>query len=309
MPPVTRQTPPTNYTQAKPAPKAAAKVIVKTPQPFKTFDKEASIFDAALPASQLAPTGHKFLIFGLSGTGKTTLACDFPKPLLLVRLEEVEDGSKSVRTVPGVHVTPPVIDPDQLSAVAEGQRRTSRYKSIVLDGVTRLQDSTVKKHLGLSDVPVQMTYGMVPQADWNLIGITLKEYLREILRLTDMGTHVIIVGGERDIKSEAKSEIAVPQVMVALTPSLTGWLHEVCDNNIHCFKRRALVEKVKEVDGKKQKVKSYEGKMTFCIHAGPGDLYNTKLRVPKGTPVPEEIEEPSFAKLDAILSGVPVKQS
>ena len=78
------------------------------------------------------------------------------------------------------------------------QQKTGRYKTIVLDGVDRLQDLVTKKHMGLSDIPVQLTYMAVPEADWNIIGITLKTHLRDLLRLTSLGCNVVILGGERN---------------------------------------------------------------------------------------------------------------
>lgn len=248
------------------------------------------------------------LLFGVSGTGKTTFACDFPKPLFLIRPEEVEDGSRSVRTVPGV-VTPPtpIVDPDQISDVCRGQRRTNRYKTVVLDGITRLQDMVVKKHMGLADIPVQQTWGMVPQADWNRIGITLKDYLRELLRLAEDGTHVVLVGAERDFGDEASSEIMVPKVMVALTPGTAGWVHETCDYNLHTFKRMGTISKESTQAGKKVTIIKLSGKVEFCLHVGPSNLYATKFRGPRDKEIPEVLvmdrTGDNFGKLDKLIKG------
>lgn len=263
-----------------------------------------NIFDGAVDIEQLPDSGYKVLIFGESGTGKTTFACTFPKPLLLIRPEEVEDGSRSVRKVAGVRPTPFLTTPDQLEDVCEGQKRTKQYKTIVLDGGTKFQDLVVKKHMGMEDVPVQQTWGMVPQADWNLIGITVKTYLRNLLRLAGDGTHVVIVAGERALGegSDNKTSVQAPRVMAAFTPSITGWVHDVCDFNVSTFKRPTTVMKVYKVQGKDVKRGEPGEGSEYCARLDD-TLYGTKFRVPKGTPLPPVMLDPTFAKIDDLVQG------
>jgi hypothetical protein len=270
---------------------------------IQTYKSEGNLFDDSVPVGELPEKGLKFLIFGMSGTGKTTLACTFPTPLLLVRPEEVEDGELSVTNVPGVKATPNMTNPDQLSEVCEGQLRTNRYKTIVLDGATRLQDLVVKKHMGLQNVPVQMTWGIVPQADWNRIGITIKEYLRDLFKLCEMGTNVVIVAGERSVGDDNQSSVMVPSIMAAMTPGTTGWLHEVCSYNVHTFKREQTGKKILKIGGKPIETEAPTGKIEFCLHVGPVPLYGTKFRVPRGTPLPDVMVDPSYDKLIALIRG------
>jgi hypothetical protein len=294
MPTVQKQNPPKQVTQQ----------AIPTPS-------SNGFFDQAVNIDKLQETGHKVLIFGDSGTGKTTLACSFPKPLLMVRPDKAEDGSRSVRTTQGISVLPKLTDPDQLAEVCDGQKATKRYKSIVLDGVSNFQDLIVKKHMGYQDVPVQQTYGMVPETDWNFIGIALKQYLRDLLDLTEScGTHIVIVGPERvfGIKTKRRdgsdmeefdSSIVNPKVKVALTPSTTDWLHRACLYNIHTFKRLKTDE---------------EGKLTnkveFCLHVGNySTTYGTKFQVPHGERLPADgimVNElgKTFDRLDKLIRGV-----
>lgn len=60
--------------------------------------KTGSVLDRIAPVA-LPASGMKMNVYGRSGTGKTTFACTFPKPLLLVG---TEDGTRSVYTVKGV---------------------------------------------------------------------------------------------------------------------------------------------------------------------------------------------------------------
>ncbi len=265
------------------------------------------LFDAAVPVADMPVTGLRFLVFGASGTGKTTLACDFPKPLLLLQPEEAEDGSASVRNVPGVFVPPYLTEPDQLSEICDRQRQTGKYKTLVLDGVGNFQSLCVKKHMGFADVPVQTTWGMVNQPDWNAIGLILQELLRELVRLSNEGVNVVFVADERTIgadKEGVATEIMVPTVMAALTPASSGWLHRTCNYNVHCFKRQKT-EQLKVNVGGKDKVRSVPGKgADYCLHVGPDSNFATKFRCPKHTKLPHVVVDPTYAKLAGLIKGV-----
>ncbi len=282
------------------------KQLADSRTPIQTTVHRGNIFDQSVAVEDLPDTGYRFLIYGQSGSGKTTMACTFPKPLLLIRPEEVEDGSRSVRTVKGVSATPYITTPDHLGEICEGQASTQRYKTLVLDGVTKFQDLVVKKHMGLEDVPVQNTFGMAQQADWNAIGITVKEYLRKLLRLTELGTHVVLVGGERAIgeSQDGTPSILIPTVMLALTPASTSWVHDVCDFNVHLFRRQQTVEKIVTISGKEMRQKQATDKVEFCAHVGPDvALYATKFRVPFGTKLPAIMVDADFSKFDKLIKG------
>lgn len=270
-----------------------------------TPNSRSSFFDQAVAVEEMGHSGYKFLVFGESGSGKTTLACSFPTPLLLVRPEEVEDGSLSVRTVKGVQVSPPMTDPDQLADVVQGQVASHRYATIVLDGLTSFQDLVVKKHMGLADVPVQMTWGIVPQADWNRIGIMVKDYLRDLMRLADAGTHVVLVSPERLVKGGSDEGRAIeelkPSVMAAVIPSLSGWIHKTTDFNVHTFKRKQTTEKVVKAGGKEVRQRVPTGQIEYCLHVGPSDLYETKFRKPKDMGIPDVLVNPTFTGLVALM--------
>ncbi len=269
-----------------------------------------NLFDAAVPVEQTLDKGYQFMIFGLSGTGKTTLACSFPKPLLVIRPEEVEDGTDSVRGVQGVSVTPPVTTPDQLSVICARQAETRRYRTLVVDGLTRFQDLVVKKAMGLEDVPLQQYWGLVPQADWLHIASIFKGFIRELFRLCQPegdqpGTHVVLVVGERVLGGggEDSSSIQIPTVMAALAPSICQFMHESCSHIVHTFKKRPKVQVKSKGVGGQETISLKPGKTRFFIHAAPHDLYATKLRIDRSLceTVPEEIMNPTFAILDSLI--------
>lgn len=270
-------------------------------QTRKRAKKTDSVIDGIVPVADLPQTGAKFLIYGLSASGKTTMACTFPKPLLLVRPEQVEDGSRSIRTVKGVDATPFLTAPEQVTELCDYQRESGHYKTVVLDGVTKFQDLVMMKVVGMKEAPVQLNWGIATIQDWGVIANEFKTYIRQLLRLADSGCNVVVLGGERAFNIDAETELLAPAVMIALTPSCTGWLHEVCDFNVHSFIRRKTKTKEKKI-GKKtitQKVPA-EG-VDYCLRVGPDEVYQTKFRVPKGTDLPSVMVDPNYGKLKKYL--------
>lgn len=267
--------------------------------------RKVSILDSIKPVDQLPTTGLKFLIFGLSGTGKTTLACSFPKPLLFVRPEQVEDGSLSIRTVKGIEAPRQLESPDELDELVAVQENSGRWNTIVLDGVSKFQDIVLKKVLSLSEVPAQLSWGIAKQSDWGIVSNEFKEHIRKLLRLTNKGCNVVILGGERSLGDDPeKNPLAAPTVMIALQPSSMGWMHEVCDYNVHTFVRRGQKKIVSKVPGKETTVTRFEpGEIEFCCHIGTNELYQTKFRKPKHVKLPEEVVNLDYDKIAKLIRG------
>lgn len=277
--------------------------IVK--QSVKKVFNPSNILDGIVRVDELEDTGYKFLIYGLSGTGKTTLGSTFPKPLLIVRPERAEDGTRSVRNIKGIDVTPYLSSPNQLDEIVEYQTQGGKYKTILLDGVTKFQDLVLKKILNLSDVPEQLSWGIANQQTWGIVSNELKEHLRKLLRLTEMGTHIVIVGGERSLNTgeDNPSVLLAPTVMVALTPSSMGWMHEVMDYNVRTFIRRKTEKKIVTIAGKKKEKEVVGNGIEYCVQVRSDPTYQIKFRVPKGTELPECVADPTFEKLDQLIKG------
>jgi hypothetical protein len=263
-----------------------------------------SFISGIQPVGDLPQIGLKFLIYGLSGSGKTTLACSFPKPLLLIRPEQVEDGSLSVRTVKGVDVTPYLEISEQMTEICNHQQETGYYKTLVLDGVTKFQDLLVKKVGGLKEIPAQLNWGILTQSDWGVVSNELKEHIRQLLRLCQQGCNIVVLGGERGLNTENENvSILMPTVMIALTPSSMGWLHEVCDYNVHTFIRRKTITKTITVAGKAVTKETPVAGVDYCCRIGADAVYQVKFRVPKGTPLPEIIVDATYEKLKRLIEG------
>ena len=268
----------------------------------KPKSKYGSIVGKIAPVAK--PTsGFKMLIYGRSGTGKTTVACDFPKPLLIIG---AEDGTKSIYNVPGVEFVR-VKTPEEIGDLIFYQRKERKFKTVVLDCATSQQELVLKKLLrenGLleedEELPAQLGYGEVPREVWNELSAIMKSQLQEFLDLGDAGTHALLLAQERAFDNEGdSSDLIIPSVMAGVSPSVASWLNPQCDYIGQTLIRRQRVkEKVRVKKGNKVVLKDkMVEKNLFCLRVGPDPVYATKFRKPKGSSLPDVIVDPTFDKI------------
>jgi hypothetical protein len=85
-----------------------------------------------------------FVLYGRSGTGKTTLAATFPKPILY--LDVKDEGTDSIADVEGIMVKDIRTFEDFELVYWSLQKDASRFKTIVIDTVSQLQQIVVLEH-------------------------------------------------------------------------------------------------------------------------------------------------------------------
>jgi hypothetical protein len=114
---------------------------------------------------------------------------------------------------------------------------------------------------------------------------------------------VVIIAQEREFNTDNDSELLVPYVASALTPSAVAWLHSACDYICQTFIRQKVQEKEAIIGGKKIKTHQPTTGVEFCLRVAPHSVFTTKFRVPKGTPLPEIIVDPDYSKLITLIQG------
>lgn len=246
---------------------------------------------------QLKRVGYKVSVYGRSGTGKTTFACTFPKPLLLIG---VEDGTKSVHNVKGVDFVP-IDNSGELTEVVEFLA-DSNYKTAVLDTASALQSLILKEILELDELPAQLDWGLARREEWGQCALQTKERLRSLIELVEKcGMHIVINSQEREFSMDNEESIILPYVSAALTPSVTGWLDPECDYIVQTFKRPKT--RVKEVKVGKKRVKKEikTGEIEYCLRTGPHEVYTTKFRLPRGIELPQAIADPAFKSMEQLI--------
>jgi hypothetical protein len=263
--------------------------------------KLKSALDRIAPVKSITG-GVKMNVYGRGKTGKTRLACTFPKPLLLMG---TEDGTKSVVGAADVDFIMVEASSD-LEELTEGVLAGGKYKTAVLDTAGGLQDLILKEVLGLEDVPVQKSWGMAERGDWMTTGAQWKERMRSILDLARKGLNVVVIAHERNFNEDSgASDVMFPSVGAALTPTVAGWLNGACDYICQTFIREE--EEVAERDvpgtGKKVKTRTKTGRKEYCLRVGPHPVYMTGFRLPMGVELPEVIVDATYDKIADLISG------
>lgn len=277
--------------------------IVK--QVVKTVTKPKSAVERIRSLS-LENNYLKILMYGRSGTGKTTIWSSFPGKILAL----VCSGLKQSGEVRSIDIAEnrdkiDVCDLMHSDDIKEIVPIAGRYKTIVLDHSTGLQDMVLKEILGLDELPAQKSWGMASREEYGQCTLKTKEYLRAILNIS---ANVIIISQERDYsKSEEDggtgNSSGVPMISASHTPSLTGWLCPCCDYICQTFTRRKVKKTPVKVGAKTiiQEVQTDE--IEYCLRAGPDPTFTTKFRVPKSMQLPAIIVDPDYDKLKRFFNG------
>jgi hypothetical protein len=185
------------------------------------------------------------------------------------------------------------------------------FASGVMDHVTSLQDLVMKEVCGFDNIPVQQSWGLVKREQWLPIGNKVKLILRQLL---DLEGHSVIVGqqrGDHMEESEDPTSIMIPNVGIAVTPAIQGWINSTVDYIGQTFIRPKMVEETIKIGNIEQtkmarsRDKNGQPEVEYCLRTAPHDLYTTKFRMPIGEVhrVPQVIVNPTFDKIQAIING------
>lgn len=266
-------------------------------------------------------SGLKVSLYGRSKSGKTRLSATFPKPMLIIG---AEDGTRSIATsrvkIDELDDDSPVwqlnlqgkdtgirfvrcLTATTMDSAVRYLREHTEYKTTKLDTGSSLQDLIIKEFLGLDQTVVQRTFGLLDRQGWMQIGQQVKERLRSLVELADtQGLNVIIVAQERNFTDEGTgSDLLMPSVGSALTPSAAAWLNAASDYICQTFIRQQMHET--PVPGTDTKVQSPTGKSEYCLRVGSHPVYQTGFRLPPGAVLPDVIVDPTYAKLAKLIRG------
>lgn len=263
-----------------------------------------SVLDRIKPVNA-STSGVKICVYGRGKTGKTRLACTFPKPCLLIG---TEDGTRSVVGVTEVDfiMVKESADLDQLTTMLMG----GHYKTAIIDTAGGLQDIILKEVLDLDQIPVQRTWGMGSgkyqdgRQMWGDVGLQWKERMRALIDLADrIGLNVVVIAHERNFNEDNKpSEIMFPTVGAALTPSAAGWLNGACDYICQTFIQEHETRKNIGTKDKPIWQLTRDG-VDYCLRLGSHPVYQTGFRLQPGFELPDIIENPTYEKLNNVIMG------
>lgn len=264
------------------------------------------ISDRIQPIHHGLDTGIKLLLYGRSGTGKTTLWATAPKPILVLLCSGAGE-LLSVDTEENRGYIDKIIleHSSDIGEAVRYQEETDKYRTIVLDHITGLQDLFMRDILGLSKVPEQLSWGLASQQQYGQVSLQLKESLRAMLNLP---INVVVIGQEREFgndKEAAEFTGIAPTVGVAISPSAAGWINSSVDYICRTFIRNKVEVTYQTIGSgpaaKKVPTTRVTGEMEFCLRTGPDATYITKFRAPYNKRPPSVIVDPTWDKIEAII--------
>lgn len=248
--------------------------------------------------------GLSFCFYGRSGTGKTTLAADFEKPMLYIDVKD--KGTKSIRDVKGIKkykVTS--------FAMFEGmfwwlKENPDRYRTVVVDTVSQLQALYVREYSEAKGKRGKRTagdWGTLSRRDWGDIAGHMKDWIGNYRDLVELGMDVVFIAQDRAFNvgedDDEDDEVLAPEIGPGLSPSVAKTLNASVDFIGNTFIRTRVLRKKNE----KGKVISEREVIDFCLRIGPNSLYVTKVRKPKFQKAPELIVDPSYEDIVDIING------
>lgn len=243
--------------------------------------------------------------YGRSGSGKTTVGCSYPGPILLI--DVMDKGVASVSDVPDLDV----LEISEWDGFEDAywwlKAHPGKYKTVVIDTVTNLQQLCVLKILSKKksvDLDKAGDWGTMSRRQWGDVASKMKTFITDLRDLPDL--NVVFIAQDRvfnfndDEDGEGDSdEHLQPEVGPQLSPSVAKHLNASVSIIGNTFIRRRTT-KDRKVGSKIVKGKELT---EYCMRLGPNPIYITKLRKPKNIEPPSILVDPSYKDIIALVKG------
>lgn len=256
----------------------------------KKLEKKPGISDRFVDLMDLE-TPTIITLYGRAGTGKTTIACTAPKPMLLIDVKDKGTDSGKRPELEKGDIT--VLELEEFEEIYDLydylQDNPNQFKSVVIDHMTALQEMChlkVQDDEGKSHMSQQM------------FGISAG-YLREVITLykslTDLGITPVFLCQDRLESGDGDGEDQLlPEVGPAMMPSVARTL---------CASSRVIgqtyqFERVDKLEGAKVR-----RTIEFRLRLGPNPYYITKVTRPFGTPCPQFITDATYSDIMKVVRG------
>lgn len=256
----------------------------------KKPNKKSSLEDRFVDLLEL-DTPTIITLYGRPGTGKTTIACTGPKPLLLIDVKDKgTDSGKREDLEPGDITVFELENFDEIYEVYDYiQDNPDRFNSVAIDHMTALQDFCYQKVMD-EEGKSKMSQGMYGTA-----GSYLKEVINLYKGLTDLGITPIFNCQDRMESGDGEGEDQLlPEVGPGLMPSVARTLCAASRVIGHTYQ----FENVEKLDGAKVR-----RNIEFRLRLGPNPYYITKVTRPVGTPCPMFLVDASYKDIMKIVKG------
>jgi hypothetical protein len=260
----------------------------------KTIDSPS--FEAGITPVGEIPSHLAMLVYGRAGTGKTAFSSTFPKPLLLLDIQE--KGTETISMTKDVFVR----SIEHWEELEQGywylKNGEQRFQSVVIDQISQLQALAMNKIKTDNSMEPTDTFS---KRDWGQLSGLLQTWLMNYRNLWDR-YHVCFVAHERSNVGEEEIEDQInPNIGARVMPSLQGFLNGAVSAIGNTFIRERFLDA-----GQGKKTRQVE----YCMRLGPHAYYTTKARKPieSEIEVPDVIVNPSFEKIMAISRGEEIQR-
>lgn len=221
--------------------------------------------------------------YGKPGSGKTTLACTFPKPLLLIDMKD-EKGYLIAKKIKGVTVVRAKSVEELYTIYWYLKDNPGKYKTVVLDTITAgqalfLEDLRIRKKPNLDKSKIG-NWGTMTKQDWGEIA---QSYGPLLLDFRDLDCNTVYLSHERTFnlgEDNEEDERIDPSVGPRVMPSISSSLLAAVDFIGDCFIRQRKLKDSVETQ--------------YCLRVGPHPVYITKVRVPKDVEVKPILVDTSY---------------
>lgn len=231
--------------------------------------KTTGILSRVRPVSQVECDHIHMLLWGKNRVGKTVLACHFPKPLLLIALDQAEGkGAKSVKRLEGIDVLEWDVDiksVEEIEALGAELTANNPYKTVVIDSGTSLDEIVLAKICGWKERAEMLAVGHTrPGAKVSMDQYTERsERMRQILRpFLDLPCHVVVTCNEKDHNpQEGNRKSAMARGMhlesffgAQMGGGTTKWMQDNCNQIVQLFldKEIKVTEEERTLPGPKK---------------------------------------------------------
>ena len=255
----------------------------KTPQKSGLEDRFQDLLDLNTPTI--------ITLYGRPGTGKTTISCTLPKPLLLIDVKDKgTDSGKRDDLEPGDITVFELEEFDEIYDIYDYIKdNPDRFKSVVIDHMTSLQDFCYEKVMD-EEGKSRMSQGMYGTA-----GGYLKEVINLYKGLTDLGITPCFNCQDRMESGDGEGEDQLlPEVGPSLMPSVARTLCAASRVIGHTYQ----FENVEKLDGAKVR-----RNIEFRLRLGPNPYYITKVTRPFGTPCPQFLVDATYQDIMKVVKG------
>jgi len=221
----------------------------------------AAIRDRIIPVSEASPYA-KVLLYGRNGSGKTRTAATGPK-CLLIDIEE--QGTKSIRSYPGVEVLPATSWSDIVYAYWLLRSGEHDYETVVLDTITMMQAVCLRQVLKDAVDRDPLKDPKLPiWKDYRKRGQLMEEFL---LFYRNLPMHVVFTAQEKTIEKDDEEDETSTERVPLMSAKPLSVACSCVDFIGRIYKRQVTINK---------KTKKEEKVWRTLMMTGPHDQYLTK---------------------------------